>query len=340
VDFCDPQAGKCACDRMAAVTKANVRRYINEHHDCCNAVQFVEAAKATKFMSILESRLVDSPDEKNKSTWEGINSYNNLQYEIIPTSQSKARAAVLPDVQVTVWRAFNIGPGKKFLFSKLNPRKKSISIIQIGVEHINSLWKADIIEGISILFSFILFLMLPFFLCVSDDENEQDDNCADLDVISNAEANAMQIDGESDQEFVTFDCPDSRCIRQFRRESTLHAHLIYENHKYMPTKQCLLDRAGIIYQQRLESDQRINSRALSNFIILPSTTSSSLDSLDEGWAIFRPKTNRAFTQKQRAYLTNKYNEGEQTGRKWDPAAVAQVYFVFIELLMFYISYSA
>jgi len=175
--------------------------------------------------------------------------------------------------------------------------------------------------------------MLLLLLWVTDDENEQDDEAIDSAVISNVEENMMEIDSESGQRFVTFDCPDPRCIRQFRRESNLHAHLIYENHKYMPIKHSLLDNARIIYQQRVESDQRINGRALNNFIIVASTTPSSLNPLHEGWAIFRPKTNRAFTQKQRTYLTDKYNEGEQTGGKWDPAAVAQVRFVFIELLL-------
>ena len=163
VDFCDPQSGKCACDRMAAVTKANVRRYINERHDCCNAAEFVEAAKATKFMSIFHSRLVDNLDEKNKSVWEGVKSYNNLKYEIIQTSRGQPRASASTDVQVTVWRAFNIGPGKKFLLSKLNAPKNSISALQIGAEHINLQWKEDTIESISIPFSYFSKYFFFFF---------------------------------------------------------------------------------------------------------------------------------------------------------------------------------
>ena len=134
----------------------------------------------------------------------------------------------------------------------------------------------------------------------------------------------MEIDNGSNSDFVTFDCPDSRCIRQFRRESNLCNHLIYENHKYLPSTQCLLDKAGIIYKQRVENDQRINAPTINNFIVIPSSTTSPLDPLHEGWAIFRSKANKAFTQRQRAYLADKYNDGEQTGGKWDPAAVAHV----------------
>jgi hypothetical protein len=164
VDFCDPQSGKCACDRIAAVIKAMVRRYINERHDCCNAATFVEAAKATNFVTILDSRLVDIIDEKNKSALEGIKSYNNLQYEIIPTGRTKSRTVTLPDIQVTVWRAFAIGTGKKFLLSKLNPPKSSIPALQVGGEHINTQWQKDKVEGnlIFLRLSYCLLLLFSF----------------------------------------------------------------------------------------------------------------------------------------------------------------------------------
>lgn len=44
IDFCDPQSGKSACDRMAAVIKCSIRRFINEKNDCTNAIEFLTAA--------------------------------------------------------------------------------------------------------------------------------------------------------------------------------------------------------------------------------------------------------------------------------------------------------
>ena len=44
IDFCDPQSEKSACDRMAAVIKCSIRRFINEKYNCTNAIEFVTAA--------------------------------------------------------------------------------------------------------------------------------------------------------------------------------------------------------------------------------------------------------------------------------------------------------
>jgi len=44
INFSDPQSGKGPCDRMAAVIKCTIRRFINEKHDCTNAFEFIKAA--------------------------------------------------------------------------------------------------------------------------------------------------------------------------------------------------------------------------------------------------------------------------------------------------------
>ena len=51
-DFSEPQAGKGPCDRMAAIIKAAIRRYVNEHHDCTTSGEFVSAAKTVPHLSI------------------------------------------------------------------------------------------------------------------------------------------------------------------------------------------------------------------------------------------------------------------------------------------------
>ncbi|CAF4490382.1 unnamed protein product, partial [Rotaria sp. Silwood2] len=47
IDFSDPQSGKSCCDRMAAVIKCNIRRYIDEKHNVTNSKEFIEAARET-----------------------------------------------------------------------------------------------------------------------------------------------------------------------------------------------------------------------------------------------------------------------------------------------------
>jgi hypothetical protein len=52
-------------DRMTSVKKVNVRRFVNEKSDGITSTNVVEAANATRFMTIVKYRL---PDVSSKST--------------------------------------------------------------------------------------------------------------------------------------------------------------------------------------------------------------------------------------------------------------------------------
>lgn len=43
MDFCDPQGGKSAADRMAATAKSHIRIFINEGNDVTTAQQMKDA---------------------------------------------------------------------------------------------------------------------------------------------------------------------------------------------------------------------------------------------------------------------------------------------------------
>lgn len=102
VDFSDPQGGKGSCDRKAATVKAHVRRYINEGHDVLNANDFMNAILSNGGIPNVRVAVVDaSTIERNAQVpvkWVGINSLNNFLYS---------------DNGITVWRAFDVGEGKK-----------------------------------------------------------------------------------------------------------------------------------------------------------------------------------------------------------------------------------
>ena len=44
INFCDPQSGKGPCDRLAAVIKCSICRFINEKNNCTNAIEFLQAS--------------------------------------------------------------------------------------------------------------------------------------------------------------------------------------------------------------------------------------------------------------------------------------------------------
>ena len=81
----------------------------------------------------------------------------------------------------------------------------------------------------------------------------------------------------------------------------------------------LLDRAAVIYAQRLEGQ----CEAVPELDPVAEPPSS-YDMLPKGWALRSSAARRCrFTHKQKNCLTEKFQEGERSGRKSDPASVAR-----------------
>jgi hypothetical protein len=108
IDFSEPQAGKDACDREAAVVKGEVRRHVNEKHDCTNCTEFVAAARSTRHLSIFASKLpaidnspslTNSTSRSNKTSWPGISTIFNIQYQFALGNQvSRATNQIISQV--------------------------------------------------------------------------------------------------------------------------------------------------------------------------------------------------------------------------------------------------
>ena len=141
-DFSDAQSGKGPCDRMSAVTKGNIRRFINEKNDCVTSGDFVRGAKATHHMTVMSCRLPESISTKSPK-WSGVHNFNNLQYELINQGRATESKSSGEDVRVTVWRAYDIGPGQFFSLSKLSPSVDRMNEIHIGTQHENLEWQTD-----------------------------------------------------------------------------------------------------------------------------------------------------------------------------------------------------
>ncbi|CAF1522884.1 unnamed protein product, partial [Didymodactylos carnosus] len=110
IDFSDPQAGKSACDRYAAVIKANVRRYLNEKHNITNAAEFVEAIhsyEGVKGVQSYECSLIRNP-KPTKVTFPKITFVNNFGFE---------------HDGIRVHRTWNVGVGKLLKWPLLDTPK-------------------------------------------------------------------------------------------------------------------------------------------------------------------------------------------------------------------------
>lgn len=144
-DFSDAQSGKSPCDQMAAVIKANIRRFINEKNDCVTSSEFVNAAKSIKYLTVMACRLAQSAIPMKKR-WAGVQNFNNIEYELVP-HKTNDRRKTDEEIKVIVWRAFNIGDGKTFCWSKLNASGSDIVRIETSVREDNSEWRGDTLEG-------------------------------------------------------------------------------------------------------------------------------------------------------------------------------------------------
>ena len=52
------------------------------------------------------------------------------------------------------------------------------------------------------------------------------------------------------------------------------------------------------------------------------THPNDLNYLEQGWALAQSQPNKRFTKQQIEFLVEKYEEGQRSGHKWNPAAVA------------------
>ncbi|CAF1685817.1 unnamed protein product [Rotaria magnacalcarata] len=75
IDFSEAQAGE-------------VRRNVDEKHDCTTSTEFVAAAKSTHHLSILSCTLPTTKKTTIKNKWDGIKRYNNIEFTLKNDSTS------------------------------------------------------------------------------------------------------------------------------------------------------------------------------------------------------------------------------------------------------------
>ena len=290
---------------MAAVIKCNIRRYINEKHNVENSKEFIDAAKTTKYVSLFASiampnqTISKSEASSKKIQWTRVTQFNNLEYEV-KTNQSKQGTKSMPvssnalqEIEVTARRSYNIGTGKEFIWSKLNTVKNIDSLI-VTYESCQNQgdWMSENSKGthFQVLYLKIIFISLFLIFQSDDDCHYQSDIDAEEEEKDN-ENKEIHLHSRGSTDLFVFDCPDSNCIRQFRRYSELQAHLVTGKHKYAPMKLKLLDKAKLCYKDELENGMHQHMGFVQNFIIIRDTEKS-VQNLNQGWALFNRKSRK------------------------------------------------
>ncbi|VDI16834.1 Hypothetical predicted protein [Mytilus galloprovincialis] len=262
-DFCESQDGKGPCDRKSSHIKSSIKRYINEGNDVLSAKQMKQAIDFKQFAgSTYKVKVVDVVIDVEKSAAvkpiPAISSYHNFQF-------SKDG--------VTVWKAYGIGKGKVFPWTKIF--KENIKVTEMNTV---ANWTNSIV-------------VLPS--------------------INMPKTNAIKD---------LFYCPNEGCVRTFSRNSSLDQHVMLGFCDFRQEKQPLSDKAKSMYAEKVKE-----SASFAGSITLASDNTqseSSSSELEQGWALKFRKSQVQFSVHQKEYLIQKFDKGNQTGRKEDPVVVA------------------
>ncbi|CAF4478486.1 unnamed protein product [Rotaria sp. Silwood2] len=125
-----------------------------------------------------------------------------------------------------------------------------------------------------------------------------------------------------DQAANIFECPEEACISSFVKYGNLLRHLAIGNHRHIPEKVTLMDTAKKMFHTRLSNadNKRVISLS-SNDVVLDSNNCDQVPELTVGWALPVTRPPVRFTNKQKKFLDEKFNDGILHGRFWKPETV-------------------
>ena len=126
---------------------------------------------------------------------------------------------------------------------------------------------------------------------------------------------------KEDEEIIPtlFACPIDGCVKLFRQFASLERHVLYRKCTLVAEKHNLLDMAKVLYREKLlQGSTSIPSLSSRTFAV----SQSSASILPQGGALKAGKQTNRLSDKQKKFLNQKFNIGQQTGHKLDGATVS------------------
>ena len=136
--------------------------------------------------------------------------------------------------------------------------------------------------------------------------------------------NTAKKNKTDDVDSSSFECPDRKCTEEFNSPKQLNFHLNVFGHRRStePAKVGLYEKSRIDWVQRFQTISLSDTKT-SYKVGEGELATREDDLLEMGWALRKsPSTQRRFSKKVSDYLQKKFEIGQQTGRKEDPAQVA------------------
>ncbi|CAB3985747.1 PREDICTED: uncharacterized protein LOC107336424 [Paramuricea clavata] len=284
MDFADPQGGKGTCDRKAATIKPHMKIFHDEGNNIESASDMKTAILSSGGVPAVNVAVSGPPDDSEFSKVE-------IKGVSFYTNVEYTRGGF------KVWKAYNIGKGKVI------PRNK-FSISSFSVPQVTNL---DIGSQES----------QSEFLTVKSkkkSEKEEDDLHSESLPVSREDI----VDDQNESHL--FSCPEPGCIKRYQRFHSLQRHLDCGKHKRELEQETIFDRAAIGYAERLDKQ----SGCVPELQAFQNAKSPRQHVLSMGWAPKSAQTKRTrFNEKQKNYMTTKFNIRETTGFKANPADVAK-----------------
>lgn len=200
------------------------------------------------------------------------------------------------DTFIRVWKAYAMGPGKKITFSKLN-------------------LPADLQTA----------SLSP--VCSDEAISAQFCTVKSKRVASNPSASEGEVQGiPSTTGSGLYPCPEEGCTKCYQRFSSLQNHLDCGRHVRSLEQESMIDKAVRGYAARLEGQfsgvPQFGDRAHAGREAQSTTQQTTLSM---GWALKSSQGGKIrFSDRQRDYLTSKFQIGEETGQKASPSQVSRL----------------
>ena len=116
---------------------------------------------------------------------------------------------------------------------------------------------------------------------------------------------------EVKEEQKLFMCPNEGCHHTFQRYGALQNHMLYGSHEKKQENTTLIDRAKKGYARRLEMQYGVVPWKTSACVLLEEENGKVSK---KGWALAQQKSKSKFSDRQKAYLAKKLEEGEKSDK--------------------------
>ena len=278
-DFSEPQAGKDVCDRRIATVKSHMRHYINEGHDIKSASDMkaaIDSYGGVKGCQAAVVKVQESSQTMRKHTMSGIQSLNNFSFEA---------------GGLRVWKAYDVGPGKRFTPAQVNRFGTPQGPTDLRVEQPFSVPREEAGTFSSTTLR-------------GEDRHPQPSTTQSVEVeLPNVEATR-----------VYFACPEEGCTKTYQSFENLQQHMDVGKHLVILERETTYDS---IKRKWAETCKEVSESYIRKEAGSSSQTAYASPTCEvaKGLALKTSRRATRFSEKVKTYLKRIFLEGEETGRK-------------------------